>query len=76
MKAECLHVTVVDDVETQVEQCLVLAVVRFEQGTYVELEFLQYSLVDDAVAVYEVAEQLVFVDGLKVQVAHFYRACA
>ena len=65
VQTESLHIVMVYHVKTQVEQRLVLAGLRFEQGTQGELEFVEHGFVDDTRTVDEVLEQRIFTDGLQ-----------
>ena len=56
MKTERLHVLIVDDVETEIEQLLILDVAALEESTHINFQFIEHFFVDNAVAVYEVAE--------------------
>lgn len=56
VQTESLHIVMVYHVKTQVEQRLVLAGLRFEQGTLGELEFVEHGFVDDTRTVDEVLE--------------------
>ena len=70
MQAECLHIIVEENVLAQLEQPGVGMLV-VEQRTHVEAQFLQHILVDDAVAVQQVGEEIVLLDGLQVLVEYF-----
>ena len=72
MQAECLHIIVEENVLAQFEQPGVGMLV-VEQRTHVEAQFLQHILVDDAVAVQQVGEEIVLLDGLQVLVEYFER---
>ena len=56
VQTESLHIVMVYHIKTQVEQRLVLAGLRFEQGTQGELEFVEHGFVDDTRTVDEVLE--------------------
>ena len=66
----------VDYVEAEVEQRLVLDVAALQKRTNIELQLVEHFLVDDTIAIYEVAEQQILVNSLLMLVAHFDRACA
>ena len=71
LQTECLHVWMIDDIETEVEEILVESCLRFEQGTDIEFQLVEYLLVDIAVGVDEVAEELVLLDGVQVLLLDF-----
>ena len=74
MESEGLHVVVVDDVETEVEQRL-FALFALQQRAHREFQLVEHDFIDDAAAVGEIAQKLVLVDSLQVGVAHLDGAC-
>ena len=54
-----LHVLMIDHVEAEVEEGLVLAVLRLQQGPDVELEFVDHALIDDAIGIDQMVERSV-----------------
>ena len=76
MESEGLHVVVVNDVEAKVEQLLVGFLLRLEHGAYVHFQLVEHTLVDNAIAVDEIAQQSVFFDGSQVLVSNVDASCA
>ena len=76
VESERFHIAVVDDVETEIEETFVGTGLRLEDGPDVEFQFLEYVLVNDAVAVNEIAKERIFVDRGQVGIAHFYASGA
>ena len=61
-----LHVLVVDDIKAEVEQFAVGGGFSLEYGPDVKTKFVEHWFVDDTVAVDEVFQQRIFLDGLQV----------
>ena len=61
----------IDHVETEVKEIFVESCLRFEQGTDIEFQLVEYLFVDIAVGVDEVAEKLVLLDGLQMLLLDF-----
>ena len=55
----------VDDIQTEVEQSLVLSCLRLEHGADVQLQFFQNLLINISVGVDEIPKKLVILDGLQ-----------
>ena len=64
----------INDVNAKVEQVFAIFLLRGYQRTDVELQLVQHGFVHNAVAVYQVAEQPVFLNGGEVFFRHFQRA--
>ena len=76
LESESLHVVVVDDVDAEVQQVFAVFYLCGNQRTDVQLQLIEHRFVHDAVAVYQMLEQSVFLDGGEVFVRHFDAACA
>ena len=63
MESVCFHVVVVKHIETEVYEAAVRRFRVGEKGADGELEFVKYALVDDTVAVDEITEELVVLNG-------------
>ena len=57
MKSESFHVAVINDIKTKIEQGLVLACLRPEHRAHIKLQLVEHRLVNNAVAVDEVAQE-------------------
>ena len=65
------HVRVIDHIETQVKKILVLTGIAFQQRADIQTELIKDGLVDIAVGVDQVAEELILLDGLQMNLCHF-----
>lgn len=54
-----LHVLMIDDIETEVEQILVLAGIRLQHGTDVEFQFVENLFIYITVGIDEITEELI-----------------
>ena len=66
MQTEGLHIAVEEDVFAEIEQLRVgLPCRMFQQGTDIQTQLLKDALLDDAVAVEQVGEKSVFINGIQ-----------
>lgn len=65
MQSECLHIAMEEDVLAEVDKLRVRVAVG-KQGAYIQPQFLQYAVFDNAVAVKQVGEESIAVDGIQV----------
>ena len=56
MKSESFHVIMINYIDTKVEQLFIVSFLAGYQLTDIQLQFLQYRLVHDTVAVYQMLE--------------------
>ena len=63
MKSESFHVVVINDINAQVKQIFAVFFHGSDQGAHIQFELVQNGFIHDAVAVDEMTEEAVFLDG-------------
>ena len=66
-----LHVVVIDNVDTEVEQVFAVFLLRGDEGADVQFQLVEHGFVHNTVAVDEMAEEAVFLDGGKILFRNF-----
>ena len=56
LQSESFHVVVIDDIDAEVEQVFAVFLLRGDEGTDIQFEFVEYGFVHDTVTVDEMAE--------------------
>ena len=76
MKSECLHIVVVNHVDAEVKEVLAISFGRGDERTDVQFQLVEYHFVNDAVAVNQVLEEGILLDGLQVHFRYFHTSGA
>ena len=72
MQSERLHVVVINHVDAKVEEFLAVTFGRCDERADIQFQLVQFVLVHDAVAVNQVLEEGILLDGLQVHIRDFH----